>query len=67
MNKTLKRSYEELGEDAREYLNKLAAYLDDPSEDNEVALEVGMGVLRVHTASLTELLDEDYNESLVSG
>lgn len=64
-------SYEELADDARRYLELLEALrqADPESEaylDREVAVEVQVGVMQAHTASLSELLDK-LNDALAEG
>lgn len=60
---TIDRAYDELAEDAKRYLellNKLrqASPGHEDYLDLEVAVEVQVGVMQAHTASLGELLDK---------
>ncbi|MDQ3460898.1 MAG: hypothetical protein M3498_16640, partial [Deinococcota bacterium] len=62
---------DELADDARHYLELLEALrqTDPESEDHldrEVAVEVQVGVMQAHTASLSELLDK-LNDALAEG
>ena len=62
MNHVLKLSLDEIAEDAKDYLEKLESYKNNPNEDSELALELSLGVLKVHCMSTSELIEEGYEE-----
>lgn len=57
----LKIAYDELADDARDFLNKLATYRANPTEDAEVELELSLGLLKVHSESASELVLKSYD------
>jgi hypothetical protein len=71
LRNTIRSALDELADDARHYLELLEALrqTDPESEDHldrEVAVEVQVGVMQAHTASLSELLDK-LNDALAEG
>lgn len=63
LREAVRESYDELADDAKRYLDLLEALrqTDPGSEeylDREVAVEVQVGAMQAHTASLSELLDK---------
>lgn len=62
MNHVLTISLNEIAQDAKDYLEKLEAYTNNPNEDTELELELSLGVLKVHCISTSELIEESYEE-----
>jgi len=62
MNETLSVSLQEIAQDAKDYLEKYESYQKNPNEDTELALELSLGVLKVHCNSTSELIEESYDE-----